>query len=66
LGVPYGEAVTQAEPMAKAQAEAIARDIEAAGGPKSLGDKEMVAIIAYMQRLGRDIMTSSSATAGAP
>ncbi len=66
LGVPYGDAVTQAAPMAKAQAETIARDIEAAGGPKALGDKEMVAIIAYMQRLGRDITAGSSATAGAP
>ncbi len=55
LGVPYGEAINNAEAMARTQAAAIAADIEASGGPAGLEDREIVAIIAYMQRLGRDI-----------
>jgi cytochrome c oxidase cbb3-type subunit I/II len=61
LGVPYGDAVTNAIPMAQAQAEAIAQDVLSAGGPGGLADKEIVAIVAYMQRLGRDISTTASA-----
>jgi cytochrome c oxidase cbb3-type subunit I/II len=63
LGVPYGDVVTQAIPMAKAQAEAIARDVEASGGPGGLADKQIVAITAYMQRLGRDIAAPATASA---
>jgi cytochrome c oxidase cbb3-type subunit I/II len=63
LGVPYGDAVTNAIPMAQAQAEAIAQDVLSAGGPGGLADKEIVAIVAYMQRLGRDISTTASAEA---
>jgi cytochrome c oxidase cbb3-type subunit I/II len=59
LGVPYGDAVTNAIPMAQAQAEAIAQDVLASGGPGGLADKEIVAIVAYMQRLGRDISTTA-------
>ncbi len=60
LGVPYGQAVTDAIPIARAQAEEIARDIEATGGPSGLADREVVAIIAYMQRLGRDVTSTAS------
>jgi cytochrome c oxidase cbb3-type subunit I/II len=55
LGVPYGDAITQAPALAQAQAKLIADDIAAAGGPAGLEDKEVVALIAYMQRLGTDI-----------
>jgi cytochrome c oxidase cbb3-type subunit I/II len=55
LGVPYGEAVHRAPEMARAQARAVAGDIEALGGPTGLADKEIVALIAYLQRLGTDI-----------
>jgi cytochrome c oxidase cbb3-type subunit I/II len=55
LGVPYGDAVTRAPEMAQEQARMIAADIEAAGGPKGLADKEIVAMVAYLQRLGTDI-----------
>ncbi len=55
LGVPYGEAVLNAPEMAREQAERIAADIEAAGGRPGLADKEVVALIAYLQRLGTDI-----------
>ena len=41
--------------MARAQADSIARAIEGEGGPKGLQDKQIVALVAYLQRLGRDI-----------
>ena len=66
LGVPYGNAVTQAEPMARAQAMEIGNEIEKSGGPSSLQDKEIVAITAYIQRLGRDIKGDSAKTTAAP
>jgi len=53
--VPYGDAVTRAPELAREQARTIAADIEAAGGPKGLADKEIVALVAYLQRLGTDI-----------
>jgi cytochrome c oxidase cbb3-type subunit I/II len=55
LGVPYGDAVNRAPQMARAQADSIARAIEGEGGPKGLQDKQIVALVAYLQRLGRDI-----------
>lgn len=69
LGVPYGDAVNTAPAMARAQANAIAAAIVEQGGPVGLQDKDMVAIVAYMQRLGRDIKAqkvSSSNTNGGP
>ncbi|MEM1031540.1 MAG: cytochrome-c oxidase, cbb3-type subunit I [Myxococcota bacterium] len=54
LGVPYGKAVTSAEEMARAQAEQIRQEIIAEGGP-DLKDKDIIALIAYLQRLGTDI-----------
>ena len=55
LGVPYGEAVTNAPAMARAQATEIGASIESSGGPAGMGDREVVALIAYLQRLGKDI-----------
>jgi cytochrome c oxidase cbb3-type subunit I/II len=55
LGVPYGEAVKRAPEMARLQARDIAARVEADGGPKDLADKEMVALVAYLQRLGVDV-----------
>jgi cytochrome c oxidase cbb3-type subunit I/II len=57
LGVPYGRAVKSAEPMARAQAGAIAAELRSQGGPAGLEDKKIVALIAYLQRLGTDIRT---------
>lgn len=57
LGVPYGEAVNRAPEMAREQAEQLAVAIESQGGPSGLADKEVIALIAYLQRLGRDIKT---------
>ena len=55
LGVPYGDAVNSAETMARTQAESIASEIAKQGGPKDLADKQIVALLAYLQRLGTDI-----------
>jgi len=54
LGVPYGEAVNSAEDMARQQAELIRQEIIAEGGP-DLKDKDIIALIAYLQRMGTDI-----------
>jgi cytochrome c oxidase cbb3-type subunit I/II len=61
LGVPYGEAVHRAPEMAREQAHAIAREVRAQGGPRDLADKEIVALVAYLQRLGRDIQAGTVA-----
>ena len=67
LGVPYGKALYQAEAMARTQASQIAREIEAQGGPKDLESKQIVALVAYLQRLGTDIKQAPpAAPAGAP
>lgn len=55
LGVPYGDALNRAESMARTQAASISASIEQQGGPKGLEDKKIVALIAYLQRLGTDI-----------
>ena len=56
IGVPYTDGdIKGARLAAKTQAVAIAKDIADQGGPKHLEDKQVVALIAYLQRLGRDI-----------
>jgi cytochrome c oxidase cbb3-type subunit I/II len=57
LGVPYGDAVKHAEHLAREQATRISGEIAAQGGPSGLEDKQIVALVAYLQRLGRDIQT---------
>ena len=66
LGVPYGEAVIKAEQLARDQAAVIAADIEKQGGPTGLATKEVVAVIAYLQRLGTDLNAPPPAPAPAP
>jgi len=60
LGVPYGEAVNRAPELARAQAAEMAATIESQGGPSGLADKEVIALVAYLQRLGRDIKTGAT------
>jgi cytochrome c oxidase cbb3-type subunit I/II len=55
LGVPYGEAVKDAPGQARAQAAEVAARIAEQGGPAGLEDREIVALVAYLQRLGTDI-----------
>jgi cytochrome c oxidase cbb3-type subunit I/II len=63
LGVPYGDAVQpgRAPRMAREQAERIAAQVASQGGPKGLGDKEIIAIVAYLQRIGTDIKQAAPA-----
>lgn len=54
LGVPYEqETAANADRLAEEEAKIIAEDIAANGGPQSLHDKEIVALIAYLQSLGK-------------
>ncbi|HEX8913718.1 MAG TPA: cytochrome-c oxidase, cbb3-type subunit I [Humisphaera sp.] len=56
LGVPYTDAERAgAEESAKLQAAVIAGRIAEQGGPKGLDDKKVVALIAYLQRMGKDL-----------
>jgi cytochrome c oxidase cbb3-type subunit I/II len=62
LGVPYSDAdVTGGIDNAKAQAADIAAKIVAQGGPKGLEDKDVVAVIAYLQRIGTDLFAKPPA-----
>ncbi|BAH40817.1 MAG TPA: cytochrome-c oxidase, cbb3-type subunit I [Gemmatimonas aurantiaca] len=62
VGVPYGDALNRAPDMAREQAKQIAAAIVEQGGPAGLEDKQMVAIVAYMQRLGRDIKVTTTSS----
>jgi cytochrome c oxidase cbb3-type subunit I/II len=56
LGVPYTlEDEQTAQEHAREQAKVIASEIVEQQGPQGLEDKEVVALIAYLQRLGTDI-----------
>ncbi len=63
LGVPYGDAVHDAAGQARAQARTLAAAIVAQGGPSGLEDREVVALVAYLQRLGIDIKRTAVAVA---
>jgi cytochrome c oxidase cbb3-type subunit I/II len=65
LGVPYGEAVKKAEAMARAQARVIADEVVKQGGPPGLETKKIIALIAYLQRLGTDIKAAPSGSPAA-
>jgi cytochrome c oxidase cbb3-type subunit I/II len=56
VGVPYtdGDIETAVADMTR-QAHAIAAEVEAQQGPKGLAEKEVIAVTAYLQRLGTDI-----------
>jgi cytochrome c oxidase cbb3-type subunit I/II len=56
LGVPYtDEDIAGAVETASDQAAAIAASVVDQGGPSGLEDKQIVALVAYLQRLGTDI-----------
>jgi cytochrome c oxidase cbb3-type subunit I/II len=64
LGVPYPEGYEhQAEADLQAQARKIADGL-VAGGFQTSGDREIVALIAYLQRLGTDIKAAPSIADG--
>ncbi len=64
LGVPYSrDEAERAEDLARAQAAAIAAELEGQGGYKNMGDKKVIALVAYLQRLGTDISKTTAAAA---
>jgi cytochrome c oxidase cbb3-type subunit I/II len=59
LGVPYdAAALANAESIAHRQADDVAAKLAKAGGPSGMADKDVIALIAYIQRLGVDIAAS--------
>jgi cytochrome c oxidase cbb3-type subunit I/II len=55
LGVPYSdEDIANGVSIAGAQAKVITEDLMKSGVPAEVGDKELVALIAYLQRIGVD------------
>ena len=56
VGVPYtDQEISNGVAAARGQASAIATEIVKQGGPANLESKQIVALIAYLQRLGTDI-----------
>jgi len=56
LGVPYGKDIlANAADAAHVQASALGAKLEKLGGPAHMENKEVIALIAYLQRLGMDI-----------
>jgi cytochrome c oxidase cbb3-type subunit I/II len=64
LGVPYGkEALAHADSLAHDQARLLANELATEGGPRGMENKEVIALIAYLQRLGVDIRLAKQAAA---
>jgi len=62
VGVPYSvEEVQSSVELAREQAAKIAAELHEQGGPAGQENKKVIALIAYLQRLGTDIMNSGSA-----
>jgi cytochrome c oxidase cbb3-type subunit I/II len=55
LGAPYDDVNGRIPEVARDQARAIGAEIVEQGGPEGLESKRIVALIAYLQRLGTDI-----------
>ncbi|MEX1099294.1 MAG: cbb3-type cytochrome c oxidase subunit II, partial [Bacteriovoracaceae bacterium] len=54
LGAPYDDKVIKnAKAMARAQAEQITKNMADAGVDMKMQDKQIIAMIAYLQRLGK-------------
>jgi cytochrome c oxidase cbb3-type subunit I/II len=66
LGVPYTrDTAANAAALAKKQGQQIAGEIVQQGGPAGLEETKVVALIAYLQRLGTDIKQTTATAAGA-
>ncbi|MCC6675838.1 MAG: cytochrome-c oxidase, cbb3-type subunit I [Phycisphaerales bacterium] len=65
LGVPYGEAVKngRAEALAREQARKISDELVQQGGYPGLENKKVIALVAYLQRLGTDLHAPADAPA---
>ena len=71
IGVPYSDAdIASSVENAQRQADEIATEVYAQGGPQGLEDREIVALVAYLQRLGVDYQENAdeepTAEAGLP
>jgi cytochrome c oxidase cbb3-type subunit I/II len=72
LGARYDKELTDAEAIARTQAQAIAAEIISQGGPVTyqgnlLEDSTAIALIAYLQRVGTDLFkTETAEPAAAP
>ncbi len=69
IGIPYTDAdIAAAGARAQSQADSIAAAVVTQGGPERLADKEIVALVAYLQRLGVDLarLTAAAPTAALP
>ena len=55
---PDAPLLDHAPSLAKDQAAALAAKLQTEGGPPAMQNKEVIALIAYMQRLGVDIRAS--------
>jgi cytochrome c oxidase cbb3-type subunit I/II len=56
VGTPYTDGeIESARALLRVQADSIAVQIAAQQGPRDLADKEIVALAAFLQRLGTDI-----------
>jgi cytochrome c oxidase cbb3-type subunit I/II len=62
LGVPYSDKeITEGIATAQAQAKTITEDLMKSGVPKEIEDRELVSLIAYLQRIGVDYGSSDVA-----
>jgi len=62
LGVPYSDdEIDQGVEAARAQAAAIAERIRADKGPAGMETKQVIALIAYLDRLGKDLYATPPA-----
>ena len=68
IGVPYGEAVKSGKAVdaAREQARKLSADLVTQGGYPDLQDKKIIAVVAYLQRLGTDLHAPPEAPAPAP
>ncbi len=71
LGAKYDKELTDSESMAKTQAQKIAAEIIAQGGPVEyekllVRDATAIALIAYLQRIGTDLNRVDSPAAATP
>jgi len=56
LGVPYTDSeIAGGIAAAREQAEVMAAEVVVQGGPEGLADKQIIALTAYLQRLGTDL-----------
>ena len=66
LGAPYDFPSSESAEVARRQAEQVAGVLVEQGGPANVQDTQIIALIAYLQRLGTDISLPDSPPAAPP